>query len=145
MFWDSSAMVPTLVPEQRSAMAASLLGSDRNVVLWWASPVECQSAIHRHRRDDRISVRLLDEALSRLRDLVEDADVIPPTSALRERAARLVALHPLRAADAFQLAAALAWCSEAPRGNRFVCLDDRLRDAARREGFDVVPARRERH
>jgi hypothetical protein len=50
-----------------------------------------------------------------------------------------VASHPLRAADALQLAAALVWCDEAPQGTAFVCLDDRLRDAARREGFAVLP------
>jgi len=47
--------------------------------------------------------------------------------------------YRLRAADAFQLAAALAWCEGHPRGERFLSLDDRLRDAARREGFTVLP------
>ncbi len=75
----------------------------------------------------------------RLRGLVEDADFIAPTIGLRERAGRLVASHPLRAADALQLAAALVWCDEAPQGTAFVCLDDRLREAARREGFAVLP------
>ena len=140
MFWDSSALVPVLVPETRSAASASLLVSDRRVTLWWASPVECRSALYRRHRDNQISPRLLDEALARLQGLVEDADVIAPTSGLRERAGRLVAAHPLRAADALQLAAALTWCDEAPRGDPFVCLDDRLREAARREGFAVVPS-----
>ncbi len=139
MFWDTSALVPTLVPESRSATTASLLGSDREVTLWWASPVECRSALYRQHRHDKLSVRLLNEALVRLKDLLEDADFIAPTTGLRERAGRLVAAHPLRAADALQLAAALVWCDEAPQGNPFVCLDDRLRDAARREGFAVLP------
>jgi hypothetical protein len=139
MFWDSSALVPLLVPETRSAASASLLGSDRRITLWWASPVECRSALYRRRRDDMISIHLLDQALARLEGLVEDADVIAPSSTLRERAGRLVAAHPLRTADAFQLAAALTWCNEAPKGDSFVCLDDRLGEAARREGFAVVP------
>jgi hypothetical protein len=139
MFWDSSALVPTLVPEARSAATASLLQSDRNVVLWWVSPVECQSALHRQHREDKISLRLLNEALARLGGLAEDADFIAPTNRLRERAGRLVAAHPLRAGDALQLAAALSWCDEAPQGDAFVCLDDRLREAARREGFAILP------
>jgi hypothetical protein len=57
----------------------------------------------------------------------------------RTREGRLRA-HPLRAADALQLAAALMWCDEAPTGETLVCLDDRLRDAARREGFAILPA-----
>jgi hypothetical protein len=46
----------------------------------------------------------------------------------------------LRATDALQLAAALVWCDETPRGEPFVCLDERLGDAARREGFRLLPA-----
>jgi uncharacterized protein with PIN domain len=50
MFWDSSAVVPVLLPERRSAPLMSLLRSDREVVLWWASPTECQSALYRRHR-----------------------------------------------------------------------------------------------
>ena len=139
MFWDASALVPTLVPEVRSVATVSLLRADRQVILWWVSPVECQSALYRQHREDKIPHDLLNEALVRLRGLVEDADFIAPTIGLRERAGRLVASHPLRAADALQLAAALVWCDEAPQGAAFVCLDDRLREAAHREGFAVLP------
>jgi uncharacterized protein len=61
------------------------------------------------------------------------------TDHVRRRAGRLVATHPLRAADAFQLAAALVWCEEQPAGETFVCLDEQLREAARREGFGLLP------
>jgi hypothetical protein len=47
----------------------------------------------------------------------------------------------LRAADALQLAAALVWSDESPTGEGFVSLDDRLREAARRQGFEVLPDR----
>jgi hypothetical protein len=72
--------------------------------------------------------------------LMEGADVVEPTLALRDRAGRLLATHPLRAGDALQLAAALVWCREAPHETPFVCLDARLRDAARAEGFAILPA-----
>lgn len=62
-----------------------------------------------------------------------------PTNKLRSLAGRLLAVHPLRAADALQLAAALRWCEDEPGGKAFVCLDDRLRAAARREGFSPIP------
>ena len=52
---------------------------------------------------------------------------------------RLLFVHPLRAADAFQLAAALVWCRERTAGAGFVCLDGRLREAVAREGFEVFP------
>jgi len=139
MFWDSSAVVPCLVPEARSAGLLALLRSDAETVLWWASPVECQSALYRRQREGGLAMALLTEALARLVGLVEDADFVAPTSRVRERASRLLAAHPLRAGDALQLAAALAWCGEAPQGETLVCLDDRLREAARREGFAIRP------
>ena len=71
--------------------------------------------------------------------LVGSVDIVAPSAPLRERASRLVAVHPLRAADAFQLAAALASSELTPRGDGFVTLDDRLRTAARAEGFTVRP------
>jgi predicted nucleic acid-binding protein len=64
---------------------------------------------------------------------------IQPGEVLRERALRLLASHNLRAADALQLAAALVWAEERPAGRRFICLDAHLREAARLDGFTVLP------
>lgn len=139
MFWDSSALVPLLLPDVRSAELSTLLRSDAEPALWWASPVECQSALYRRHREGGLPATALARALERLKALVTDVDVVAPTSPLRERAGRLLAGHPLRASDALQLAAALIWCDESPQGDTFVCLDERLAAAARREGFTVVP------
>jgi hypothetical protein len=51
----------------------------------------------------------------------------------------LLAVHSIRAADAFQLAAASVWARDDPAGNTFVCLDDRLREPVSREGFQLLP------
>jgi predicted nucleic acid-binding protein len=139
MFWDSSALVPLLLPEARSAALTAQLAADKDPTIWWATPLECQSAIHRRHRDAPLPPAALSLASERLRALVELVDTVSPTDEVRRRAARLVAVHPLRAADALQLAAALVWCEEQPHGEGFVSLDARLRDAARSEGFDVAP------
>jgi predicted nucleic acid-binding protein len=139
MFWDSSSVVPLLLPDNRSAALATLLRSDTEPALWWASPVEYQSALYRRHREGGLPSAALAQALERLKALVADVDVVAPTPPLRERASRLLAGHPLRPADALQLAAALVWCDESPQGDAFVCLDERLADAARREGFSVLP------
>jgi len=82
----------------------------------------------------------VEQGLQRLTHLLEDSHIIAPTLRLRDRAGGLVAAHPLRAGDALQLAAALMWCDDAPStATPFVCLDGRLRDAARREGFAILP------
>jgi hypothetical protein len=140
VFWDSSALVPSVVAERSSPAMVSLLRSDPVPVLWWASPVECQSALHRQHREGSLSTPVLHRVMEALQIVVDDADVVAPTSAVRERASQLLAIHPLRASDAFQLAAALVWCDGVPGHLAFVCLDRRLRDAARGVGFRVLPA-----
>lgn len=139
MFWDSSALVPLLVAETKSGDLTLLVAEDKEMTMWWATPLECQSALHRRHREAPIASEVLTAATDRLRAIVEHADTVSPTDEVRRRAARLVSVHPLRAADALQLAAALVWCEEQPHGETFVCLDARLRDAAQREGFEIRP------
>ena len=92
-----------------------------------------------HDSEQALTPESLGTALARLKDLVEDVDLVAPSAKLRERSGRMLAAHALRAADALQMAAALVWCDDVPEGEGFLCLDDRLREAARREGFDVLP------
>src|SRR5262245_31115227 len=140
MFWDSSAIVPLLIDEPRSADLTEQLRGDREPAIWWSSPVECQSAIQRRHRETILTDQDLHACNERLRGFLQHVDTVAPTDELRRRAARLLALHELRAADALQLAAALIWSEEQPHGESFVSLDPKLRDAAAREGFTLVPA-----
>jgi predicted nucleic acid-binding protein len=139
MFWDSSALVPLIFAEARSADLVKTAAADKELTLWWGTPVECLSALYRRHRETPLPPEALTNALERFRGLLEDTDTVLATDQVRRRAGRLVATHPLRASDAFQLAAALIWCEEQPAGETFVCLDERLRDAARREGFTLLP------
>ena len=59
--------------------------------------------------------------------------------AVRPRALALLARHPLRAADAGQLGAALLVQDEMAAPLDFVCLDRRLADAAELESLRVIP------
>jgi predicted nucleic acid-binding protein len=139
MFWDSSAVVPLLMPESRSELLTEKISGDAEPVIWWATPLECQSAIQRRHREQPFTSAELTASNDRLRQIVQHADTVAPTDELRRRAARLLSVHPLRAADALQLAAALIWSEEQPHGEGFVSLDGRLRDAAAREGFTLIP------
>jgi hypothetical protein len=58
---------------------------------------------------------------------------------VRQTAERLLQAHQLRAGDAFQLAAAIDAATGGAQLPTFVCLDDRLSDAARAEGFAIEP------
>ena len=135
-FWDSSALVLLLLDEPRSELAKSILAEDPDMVVWWASPVECASALSRlrregtvSRRDEGVLVRRLEELRSRCHEMV-------PGDQVRTQAMRVLRLHPLRAADALQLAAAIEWVG-APSGGTLVTFDERLAAAAEAEGFVV--------
>jgi predicted nucleic acid-binding protein len=138
-FWDASAAVPLLVREPSTDDANNLLRSDSQMVVWWATRSECISALARRGRDGSLSPLAQAQARVRLYRLSQSWTEVQPTLRLRALAETLLDRHPLRTADAYQLAAALEWVEGNPRGERFVCFDRRLRPAAEVEGFDVLP------
>jgi hypothetical protein len=89
-------------------------------------------------RERTIDRSTADNALYRLNQLRSAWNEIAPVEDVRAQAFRLLGRQQLRAADSFQLAAALVWTRGAPDGYPFLCFDDRLREAARGEGFAVI-------
>jgi len=140
-FWDTSAVVPLLVSEPGTADLRPVCAEDPGMAVWWATRVECISAMARRLREDQIAKETVRDARRVIAALAREWTEVAPTEALRKRAERLLTVHPIRAGDAFQLAAALIWARDDPTGHAFVSLDDRLRDAALREGFQVLPDR----
>lgn len=138
-FWDTSALVVLFIRQPQTPLAREALGDDPETVLWWATRVEYESALHRLRREGILDEDEITTARGSLSALREAAVEVQPSDELRERALRLLADHRLRAADSLQLAAALLWAGEPPAGSGFVCFDDRLREAADGEGFTVLP------
>lgn len=138
-FWDASALVPLCCTQPATARVEQLARDDAAMVVWWATPVEVASAFGRLRGEGRLSSDDLLQTGSVLDALRGSWSEILPSDVVRERAERLIRAHPLRAADALQLAAALIWVSDRPGGEVMVTLDDRLGEAARQEGFVVQP------
>jgi predicted nucleic acid-binding protein len=89
-------------------------------------------------RDSELTTAQVESALDRLRSLEAGWVEIAPAEAVRASAVRLLRTHPLRVADAMQLAAAIFTAGGAPRSLPFVTFDDRLALAASKEGFPVV-------
>lgn len=139
-FWDSSAIVPLCVKEPGSSTVRSLLAEDRSLVVWWATRVECVSSFMRQVRAGALSSTGERQAREVLTTLARSWIEIQPTEALRGTAERLLAVHPLRAADAFQLAGALEWCRRQTAETPFISFDARLREAAYKEGFKILPS-----
>ena len=138
-FWDSSAVIPLCLKEQMSEAVKRLIKSDEDLVVWWATRVECLSALSRRRREGVLSTSSELKAKAILSALSAEWSEIQPGELIRQRAERLLAIHPLRSADAFQLAAALIWAQESPQDLEMVCLDQNLREAAHKEGFTILP------
>lgn len=137
-FWDASALVPLLVKEPRTEEMRALSREVEATVTWWETRVECASAIRRRERMEDLSA---EQAAEGLRMLDRAASVwveVQPDEALRTRAVRLLAVHPLSAADSLQLAAALEWSDDRGGPGEFVSLDERLRVAAQKEGLICV-------
>lgn len=140
-FWDSSAVVPLLIEQDASAAVSRALEEDADISAWWATPVECGSAIARLEREKILSSEGAEAARSRLAALADSWHEVQPSEPVRRAAQRLLRLHTLRALDALQAAAALVLAEHDPSTLNVVCLDTRLAEALRREGFAVhVPA-----
>jgi len=138
-FWDASAVIPLCLVEPRSEVVTRVAVSDPDIVVWWGTRVECASALARRRRDGTLSVDAVRRARRAFATLADAWTEVQPTEGVRQRAERLLAVHPLRAADALQLAAALIWAGDSPRALEMVCLDANLLDAAAAEGFSLLP------
>lgn len=140
-FWDASAIIPLCVDEEQTHIVRDIAKKDGALVVWWGSIVESYSAFARLRRDSSLSPDDEAEGLTVLSELADTWTEIEPSDDIREITRRLLQNYPLRAADSLQLAAALVWCDKTPKGHHFVCLDIKLREAAAREGFTVLPSK----
>ncbi|MCX5868610.1 MAG: type II toxin-antitoxin system VapC family toxin [Proteobacteria bacterium] len=138
-FWDSSAIIPLCVKEPITPVVRDIFDLDSVMVVWWVTRTECFSALSRQRRENRLDYGGEDEARLILIELAGAWVEVLPAEAVRLKAERLLAVHPLRTPDAFQLAAALVWCQDKTAGMEFVSFDQRLRESARKEGLHILP------
>ena len=142
-FWDASAIVPLVVAEAASATLQELAADGSAMLVWWATEVECASALARLERAGDLEARGVVAAFDRLKRIAQGWHEVDPSDGIREAAVRFLRVHPLRAADALQLAAAFVAAERRPSSLEVVTLDERVAAAARKEGFalvDVPPA-----
>lgn len=141
-FWDSSALVPLVVEERTSRACRALVRADANVVVWALARTEILSALCRLVRQGALTSDGFDRARARLDRIAARWIVVDALAEVQAHAERMLLTHPLRAADALQLGAALVASDGQPRRCPFVSFDRDLRDAATAEGFEVVAVAR---
>ena len=137
-FWDTSALLPLFVAETSTRRAQRWLASDPVVVVWTLTRVELLSALARRRREEPRSARTLAAVRRRVLATWPEWSEVTAVEAVRRHAERLVEGHPLRAADALQVGAALVTADGAPASLGFVTFDERQATAAEREGLQVL-------
>jgi predicted nucleic acid-binding protein len=103
--------------------------------VWWAAPVEIRGAFARLLRIGQLTSTGQVQAQVALDELRSNWQELLPTDELRSQAERLIDRFPLKAADALQLAAGLAWTSGRPRSRAFISGDTQLLEAAGQLGF----------
>jgi uncharacterized protein len=137
-FWDASAIVPLLIAEPSTRRLQALAARDADMLVWWGSELECVSALARLERDAALDPPAALLAFGRLQQLAAGWHEIDPSDVVRETAVRFLRVHPLRAADALQLAAAFVAAERRPASLELITLDVRLAGAAQKEGFVVI-------
>ena len=137
-FWDTSVIVPLLVSEPASRAVLAEYERDAEMIVWWATEIECASALARLEREGGLAGSVVALSFDRLTALVAAWREIQPVAAVHRTAIRLLRVHPLRTADALQLSAAIVASESRPDTLPLVTFDERLAEAALREGFSVV-------
>lgn len=138
-FWDASAIVYRCWSPRRRQSSCKRA---RNAIptCWHGGvrPWECAFALARLERDTALDTKSAELAFRRLRLIADAWHEVELSELVRENAARFLRVHPLRAADALQLAAAFVAAERRPASLQVVTLDERLADAMRKEGFALV-------
>lgn len=135
-FWDTSAILPLVIHESTSEQTLEFFDDD-GLCIWTLTPVEAMAAVCRLRREKKIAPNDQEEALAHLDRIFKGCTVVKNIERAKARALRLLRLHALKSADALQLAAALLACQDEPQEHHFVTYDNRLKEAARLEGFKI--------
>jgi predicted nucleic acid-binding protein len=140
-FWDTSALVPLFVAEAASPRVRDWLADDPDVTVWTLSLVELLSALARRRRATALAAGRVRQARREALAAWERWSEVTAVDLVRRHAERLVEAHPLPAADALQIGAALVVAGGDPPALEFVTLDDQQAQAAEREGLQVLGPR----
>jgi predicted nucleic acid-binding protein len=134
IYWDTSPIIALLVGEPAAARYRRF--ENQPIVTWWGTSLECLSAIARRQREGA-AADIVAESYRRLEAMRAGWQVVRASESLHRTTVRLLKTHPLRAADALQLGAALVASNFEAHSAHFLTEDARLKQAAEKEGFVV--------
>ena len=100
--------------------------------------MECASALARLERGALLDVKGAASAFDRLKQLANGWHEIEPSEIIRENALRFLRVHPLRRPTRCSLRRLSLRPNDVLPSLEVVTLDERLADAARKEGFELI-------
>ena len=98
------------------------------------TPLEFESAVQRRLSDRTLNLKEADRARLFIVDFRRNAFLVPLDQNALDPALHLQKIYGLRPGDAIQLASARLGADD-PSRVVFLCLDEKLSEAAKREGF----------
>lgn len=135
LYIDTSALIKAYVTEDASEDVLALMGEADVVATSRLAYPEATAALARRGREGHLAAPALARAMEALRAQRREFLTIELDE---DSAVALVLRHPLRAADALHLAAALEVAATAGEAHLvFACYDRRLNEAAQAEGLAV--------
>lgn len=137
LYFDASALAKRYVHEPETAAVRRLLA--RGVpATSRLSEIEVASAVARRSREGRLSAANRDRVLAQLREDVATMYVVELSREVADIACSLLRRHPLRGADAIQLASCVHLAGQMEASPEIVVYDVELARAARAEGVAVL-------
>ena len=131
-------MAKRYIEEPESDLVRRLLTEDL-VATSRITETEIASALARRCREGDFPEDERDRAITALRRDLESLFLVEVTQTVGRKSISLLKRHPLRAADALQLGSCLEIQEQLRLPVRFVAFDQRLLEAARAEGLEIVP------
>jgi hypothetical protein len=90
-FWDASAIVPLLMTEPPTKTVQAIAEKDPTMIVWWATEVECASAVTRLERNAALDQAAATQAFGRLKHLVHAWHEVDPSDPIRRSCSRKLA------------------------------------------------------
>jgi predicted nucleic acid-binding protein len=138
LYLDTSALVKLYIDEAESTAVKQRVEVARIVSTSRVAYVEARAGIARKFREAELSKT---EYKHMIEDLEEDWQsyfIVEVSESITKLAGQLVHRNPLRGFDAIHLASALFLKNRTHLELSFACVDERLKDAARREGLTII-------
>lgn len=138
IYWDTSALFAFIFTEKHSSKLRSFVERQGTVAAYTAiiTPLEFESAIQRRLTDRTLNLREADKARLFGVEFRKTVFLIPMDQNALDHALHLQKIYGLRPGDAIQLASARLGTNN-PSQVTFLCLDEKLLEAAKREGFQI--------